>query len=106
MIYLEVETIEYQSGAVENVNRPYMISVSLITDAFEEGGKLIVRTQDGRRFECVGCLDSIVGQLENDDYKLELQTLQDAIDEIGSLLGKALYKFQEYRSENLTRPVC
>tara|TARA_R110000824_G_scaffold8560_1_gene38791 strand:+ start:108 stop:428 length:321 start_codon:yes stop_codon:yes gene_type:complete len=106
MIYLEVKTIEHQTGAVENVNRPYMIPVSLITDAFEDGGKLIVRTQDGRRFECRGCLDSIVGQLEAQDYTGQIVDLMAALDGVGDVLGKALYKFQEYRSEDLTRPVC
>ena len=106
MIYLEVETIEHQTGAIEFVNRPYMIAVSSITDASEENRKLIIRTQDGRRFECIGCLDLIIGQLENHDYLAEIQNLQEAIDGIGTLLAKALYKVQEYRSEDSARPVC
>ena len=106
MIYLEVETIEHQTGATENVKRPYMIPVSLITDAFEEGGKLIVRTQDGRRFQCMGCLDSIVGQLEAQDYTGQIVDVLAALDGVGEVLGKALYKLQEYRSEDIGRPVC
>tara|TARA_R110000824_G_scaffold257525_1_gene446487 strand:+ start:209 stop:529 length:321 start_codon:yes stop_codon:yes gene_type:complete len=106
MIYLNVRYIENPSGTIEQVRSEYLVSKHQIAHAAEVMGDLCVVLTNGRILFCEGVLDSIIGQLENDDYKLELETLQDAIDEIGLLLGKALYKFQEYRSEDLTRPVC
>ena len=106
MIYLRVNHIKNPSGTIDNIDAEYLVSKHQIAHAAEVMGDLCVVLTNGRILFCEGVLDSIIGQLENDDYKLELETLQDAIDEIGLLLGKALYKFQEYRSEDSTRPVC
>jgi len=113
MILLQCEYLRPEDGSIEEHRSEYLIPKSQISSIsqidFQPYGLnpcLKVECVDGSILYCRGVLDSIIGQLENDDYKLELETLQDAIDEIGSLLGKALYKFQEYRSEDLTRPVC
>lgn len=84
----------------------YLVSKHQIAHASEIKGALCVVLTDGRKLFCAGVLDSIIGQLEAQDYTAQIEDLISALDGIGQVLGKALYKFQEYRSEDLTRPVC
>ena len=107
MIYLSVEKIEYESGLIENPKRAYLVPRHMIIDANEIEGRLVVRTSDGRTFTCNQVLDHIIGQLEHLDYTGQIDELMAAIDGIGEVLGKALCKVQEYRSEDISsRPVC
>ena len=113
MILLQCEYFDNGKDGIEEHRTEYLIPRSQIRcisqielAAYNLGPCLKVECVDGSILFCRGVIDSIIGQLENDDYKLELQTLQESIDAIGMALRKALYKMQEYRSEDSTRPVC
>ena len=113
MILLQCEYIDNGEQGIEKHKAEYLIPESQIRcisginlEPYKLSPCLKVECVDGSILFCRSVIDSIIGQLENDDYKLELQTLLEAIDGIGMVLGKALYKMQEYRSEDLSRPVC
>ena len=113
MILFQCELLGDGQGGIEEHKTECLIPQSQIrsimqmdSESFGINPCLRVECVDGSILFCRGVIDSIIGQLEYDDYKSELQTLLEAIDGIGMVLGKALYKMQEYRSEDMSRPVC
>jgi hypothetical protein len=113
MILLQCEYLSSEDGAIEEHRSEYLIPKGQISSIsqidFQPYGLnpcLKVECVDGSILYCRGVLDSIIGQLESNDHTAQIEDLMAALDGIGEVLGKALYKFQEYRSEDLTRPVC